>query len=181
MTGMSLLQRLRKSKATVVRIVAPLLAVVWFGASASTCVAMVIAAPPVESAGVAAAHAGADAEHGEQHQTAVSHDQHHGSQAADEDHDRPSSSHGACPHCPGATGAAHDGTATMHVVCSAVSAFADGATAATVLKLDLKYAPTASVMVAAPVPGPAPSAILRAPPPPRCSVALNLRHCVFLI
>lgn len=164
MTTMRLLERLRRRKGVVARVVLPLLAAVWFSASASVCFGM--AAESLQGmradAGVPS-HDHSDTDH-----------QHH-------QHDRAPPTHGDCPHCP--AGGSHDEPAASHILCSVLDDAVDARGQVSALKWELEHLlPAAhSVSFSTPIPQPAVGGISHSVSPPHRSVALNIRHCVFLI
>jgi hypothetical protein len=162
------LGRLRRRRATLGRVVLTLFALASFGAGAAPCFAMVASAAPV-------------AQHHDSHAAGSSHDHQHA----------PAHEHGPssgdveraptpCPHCPLAV--SMSGYApSAHSWCSASDDAADGKSVTTLPPF--KHAPLAIVVELLPVdPGPSISSPRQPPPEVAApSVALNLRHCTFLI
>jgi hypothetical protein len=157
---MTVLEQLRRRRATIAKAALPLLMAVWCGAFASPCLGMVIAS------GAAAQHA---ASH---HVTSAESPSAHGC-AGSMPHD------GHCPHCPPGPGSS--GAALSSAGCDALSNVADDGGQQPSVQ-PLKH------LAAITVPGPAVMASLRRAawsPPFESSAAstvpLNVRHCVFLI
>jgi hypothetical protein len=175
---MRLLENLRKRKRAVAAVVLPLIATVWFSASASACLGMAVdshdraladAAPPPhdhsEAHGHAGAHAGqAHSEDGALHARGTSH------------------SHGACPHCPVFSGGSSSDSAATHVVCALLDDVSDSGAQTSAQKTELEHFALAQPIYVSPLELQS-SAHLFSPivAPVYRSVALNLRHCVFLI
>jgi hypothetical protein len=162
MATMNVLQRLRKRKTAVARMVLPLLATVWFSTSASLCFGM---AADSEDVRVDPASAGHD----------------HYSQT-DDQHNQDAHSHGACPHCP--PGGSHDEPTVSHILCSVLDDVSDARSQPSALKkfelehlLPVAHAVPSSTLVALPVV----RGISHSLSPPHPSVSLSIRHCVFLI
>lgn len=183
MTPVNILHRLRKQKIRVVAVVLPLLATAWFGASASACIGMGVGqldVPPTVERGEHDHSGGHD--HLAQSDRSV-----HGSIGypggeAPQSENAPSHSHGNCPHCPLPAGGAVP-LATNHVVCSVLDEGSETAVQPSALQWDLlKSAPLHPPIYVAPVylqRSPLPSQLVAVPA--ERSIAINLRHCVFLI
>lgn len=181
MIPMNVLQWLRKRKQKVVAAILPLLATVWFGASAWACVGMALgeidgAAPGAAEKNVHDRSASRDhGAHGD-HATHAS-----GNPASEpvHSHSAPAHSHGSCPHCPVSSDDAAPLAATNHVVCSVLDEVSDGTAKSSALKSDLLQTPPLPHVYVAPLDVQRPSFPRRSVAHP--SVALNLRHCCFLI
>jgi hypothetical protein len=179
----TVLVRLRRHRARLGRFVLALFALASATASAGPCFSMAVA-------GDAAPAAHHDAAHAHEASTAHAHAHH---QRADEDTSgassqpaspQPASSQSAshCPHCPLAASMPNHSAAESHALCSAVddtSDFSQPSASALLLKH----------VVAGPLLEIPPANLFRPPgiarshrfTPDGPSVALHLRHCVFLI
>ena len=174
---MNVFARLRRRKRAIANILLPLLATVWVGASASPCLGMA-----TDLVSGLSADAGPMHDHSETHGHAA--DGVHNSHALAHEHGGSSQSHGTCPHCPGSLGGSTNSQSTgAHIACSVLDDVSDSAGHTSVQKWDLKYSlpvlQPAFLSIAAPRRGAHDT--WQAAPPPSSPIALNLRHCVFLI
>jgi hypothetical protein len=156
----------------------PLLATVWFSASASACLGMAVDSHDRAPADAASA----PHDHSDAHGHAA-----HAGQAHSEDgalHAQGTShSHGACPHCPVSSGGSSSDSAAKHVVCALLDDVSDSGAQTSAQKTELEhFALLAQPIYVSPLELQS-SAHLSSPivAPVYRSVALNLRHCVFLI
>ena len=167
---------LRRHRAGLGRLVLALFALASASAGAAPCLTM--AAPDATAAHHSDAHVAptgtSAAAHDHSH--AVEHD--HSTPAADQD----AGSHGPCTHCPLSVGMTANASSGSHALCSATDHASDGA--------KLGWSPPvfkhvlATAVIELPPIEPRPSLALAQQPRPEVpcpSVALNLRHCVFLI
>lgn len=169
---MKVLQRLRRRKQAVMSAVLPLLATVWLSAACPGMAAERFGEAPTTSSQSAGDHG-------------VGHD--HGLQEAAE-HTRAagegsSHAHGGCPHCPASTGSSAKLDGTSHVFCEVLDDVSDDAAHLPTLKFELL--PVALLCTPTALAPPALQlSSVRSPAytvNDHRSVALNLRHCVFLI
>jgi hypothetical protein len=177
MTGpTNTLRILRRHRAGLGRFVLVLFALASAGAGAAPCLAM--AAPAATAAHHSDAHSApmgtSAAAHDHSH--AVEHDQ--STPAADQD----GGSHGPCTHCPLSVGMTANASSGSHALCSATDHASDGAKPGWSPPV-LKHVLATALIELLPIePRPrlafAQQPRLEATSP---SVALNLRHCVFLI
>jgi hypothetical protein len=166
-----LLARLRRRRQIIARVLLPLATVAWLGCGAAPCLAAV-----ASSASGAGTHGHSPtqrpqpAEHGAAHH-AVAHGAGHSTHGAPADSQgAPVDSPTGCPHC-----AAGNGHVAAQPDC------ADPAAAAAV-KPRLELAPQIFALPAVWLPPPRTTRPHPRPPPPALEpIALNLRHCVFLI
>lgn len=168
---MGVLLGLRGRKRAVGRIVLPLVVSVWLGGPASACLGMTAASAGHGHVDVAAAD--------RDEPKAESHADHEG----DGPHGTAAHDHGTCPHCPPGPSSSHGKLAPSHVSCFAADDLSDSAAPDLTAKPSLKHAPATGHFMASPecvrrCPASSRSLSLRVP---HSSVALNLRHCVFLI
>ena len=168
--SIDILGRLRRRRATWGRVVLALFALAAFSAGAAPCFAMAASSTPVvQHHGAHSAGAPTHAHtHGAAHE--------HGTPSAEVEH-APT----PCPHCPLTVALAGSAT-SAHSFCSAADDASDGSNAVTTLPV-LKHVPLAAVVEILPVNrNPSPSSPRQPPTEVAApSVALNLRHCVFLI
>ena len=155
LTVVTALEKLRKRRKPIARVLVPVVSWVWLSAAASPCLGMVT---------------GAGAE---------PHDTHHTEDvpAAHDAHQPPIGHAGHCPHCPPAPAGENEEPAASHISCEAT----DGPSAPT-QKWQPNYAALAGILSA---PGPfVPDLSTPAIPAGARTVAsgrsLNLRYCVFL-
>jgi hypothetical protein len=163
-----LLGKLRRRRATLGRSVLVLFALASFSAGAAPCFAMAASTAP-------------DVQHHAAHQAGAPSHAH--PPAASHEHGAPAhrGEHAPCPHCPLTTAPASS-AASAHSFCSAGDDAADSAKSVTTLP-SFKHASLAAVVELLPVDREPRSPPPRQPPTEVAapSVALNLRHCVFLI
>jgi len=166
-----ILGRLRRRRATWGRSLLALFAFASFSAGAAPCFAMAASTAPLVQQHHAARPAGAPSH---THSHAAAHD--HGAPLAEAAH-APS----PCPHCP-LTVALAGSTPSAHSFCSAADEVADGGNSVTTLPA-FKHVPLAAVVEILPAAQNLSPSSPRQPPREVAapSVALNLRHCVFLI
>jgi hypothetical protein len=166
-----LLGRLRRRRATLGRSVLVLFALASFSAGAAPCFAMAASTAPVVQHHVS--HQGGAPSHA--HSPAASHE--HGAPLDRGGEPVPS----PCPHCP-LTAAPSSNAASAHSFCSAGDDVADSGKSVTTLP-SFKHVLLAAVVELLPVDREPRFSPPRRPPTEVAapSVALNLRHCVFLI
>jgi hypothetical protein len=176
---MKLLQRLRKRKRTVAGVILPLVATVWFSASASACLGMAVEGLDLAPDG-AAAHAHDHSDHQQSHAGDPP-----GTHSVSETHDhgQSSPSHGPCPHCVGSSNGSSSVPTEAHGNCSVL----EGVSASTVQPSVQKWELTHFLSAVQPVPFAAHAPPRRVPtslhsaPTLDSPIPINLRHCVFLI
>ena len=169
---------LRRHRAGLGRFVLVLFALASASAGAAPCLAM--AAPDA----TAAHHSDAHVAPMGTGTSAAAHDHSH---AVEPDHSTPAAdqdggSHGPCSHCPPSVGMTANASSGSHALCSATDHASDGAKpgwSPPVFK-DVLATALIELLPIEPRP-PLAFAQLRPPEATSRSVALNLRHCVFLI
>jgi hypothetical protein len=180
MSAMNLFARLRKRQRAVAVAMLPLLVTVWVSAAASACPRMAVDSHDhAATATVPAEHHAADHDHAQAPHGLHGHSANGVSNASTE----PERSHRACPHCPASTDGSFPDSSATHVVCALLDDVADAGAQASVYPSQLEQlAPAAQPIYVSPLE--LRSFILRSrstAAPIYRSVALNLRHCVFLI
>lgn len=180
MSAMKLFARLRKRQRAAAAALLPLLVTVWVSAAASACPRMAVDSHDhAATAAVPAEHHSAGHDHAQ-----APHGLHgHSADGASHASTGPERSHRGCPHCPApADGSFPDASAT-HVVCALLDDVSDAGAQSSVYPSQLEQlAPAAQPIYVSPLESR--SFILRSrstTAPIYRSVALNLRHCVFLI
>ena len=158
----TILERLRRRRRPIARIVVLLVSWVWVSASASPCLGMMTDSPE-------------QAHHGESH--------HEDGAPASHAHDPSPVEHaGHCPHCPPAPTTPDDERASSHISCSTADDLANENGRSGGPKWKVKYTSIAPTIVTSqPVATlhsdlPTDTGTGSARPPP----SLNLRYCVFL-
>lgn len=191
----NILANLRRRSVRLGRAMLALFVAASITASASPCLAMGSAAQAADEAQTALAAHVAHASHAAHDHTtahgalfshahaATDHVASDGSAAHPAAHDSGSvHSHGHCPHCPASAAASGEAAAGAHAFCSASDGLSDsGQSSAPRLLLDHLALLAHFELPPAPLLRPASAAISHAVRPAYASVALNLRHCVFLI
>lgn len=162
--------RLRRRRASLGRIVLALFALASFSAGAAPCFAMAPSIAPLHESHES--HLAGAPNHDHAH--AVGHE--HGTPSGEIEH-APS----PCPHCP-LVAVLAGSVAGSHSFCSAADGASDGGKSVTTLPAYKCASSAAVVEVFPPDREPSPSSP-RQPPTEVASpsIALNLRHCVFLI
>jgi len=188
-----ILARLRKHRFGLGRAALAVFAVASVAAGAAPCFAMAVAGPADPVADHAAQH-GTDrsVQHGADHSVAddtqaghVAHQHTRASATTEAGTASPASHHNTphhCPHCPLAASMAGHESSNSHAFCSAVDATSDQvqpSASPAVLKHALLLA-TLEIPHALPLRLPD-AVITRTRAPRYAAVAINLRHCVFLI
>lgn len=178
-SDVKIFQELRRRKRPVAAVIVPVVMAVWLSASASACPGM--AADSVGHARVDADHPAGD--HSALHDHMGHAPQSHSADDTQPARDGPSHHHAGCPHCPPSFGGSSPGPMATHVVCALVDDAADSAAQPSIQKSALEH-----VMPAVPLAYVTPLDVrhpgfrsLPSAAPVYRSVALNLRHCVFLI
>jgi hypothetical protein len=165
---------LRRHRAGLGRFVLILFALAAAGASAAPCLAMTVPNAPGAHHSDVAPVGTSPAAHDHSH--AIDHD--HSTPAADQE----GGSHGPCSHCPLSVAMTASASSGSHASCSASDHASDGAKPGWSPPV-FKHVLATALIELLPI-EPRPRLALAQQPPPAAtspSVALNLRHCVFLI
>ena len=180
MTNMSVLAKLRRRKRALASVVLPLLVSAWFSAaSASACPGM--AAQALQDVSAETAPPAHDHSHAHQNPSDNLPSPHRVDGA--DHHGQLSHSHGSCPHCLGSGDGSSSVSTRPHLVCSVLEDVSDGTAQSGVQKWESKYFLPAAQPVMFSTSVLARRADDTRPTAPLVyrSVALNIRHCVFLI
>lgn len=167
---------LRRHRAGLGRVVLVLFALVSASAGAAPCLAM--AAPDATAAHHSDAHVAPIGTSAAAHDHSHAVEPDHSTPAADQD----GGSHGPCSHCPPSVEMTATASSGSHALCSATDHASDGAKPGWSL-LVFKHVLATALIELLPI-EPRPRLAFAQQPPPEAtspSVALNLRHCVFLI